>query len=123
MSDTLPVYRPVRSGEYLLSERGTGSRDVAIVVDGNFSAGTVLGQIVSRNVMTAWDPAGTDGSETATAILYGPARAAALPVKATITARAAEVNGRILQWRAGVTTEQQKAAFAQLGVVGIEVRL
>lgn len=123
MSDTLSSYRPVRNGEYLLSERGTGSREVAVIVDGNFVPGTVLGQIVARNVMTAWNPAGSDGSQTATAILYGRAMASGMPVKATITARGAEVNGQILQWRAGVTADQQATAFAQLGAVGIEIRL
>jgi hypothetical protein len=115
---------PVRPGEYLVSEHdGSFSRDVAVIAAGaNLVPGTVLGKVTASGKLTILAPGASDGSQTAVAVLYGPANAAAADVKQTITARSSEVNGLVLTWPAGITNNQQTAAITQLASVGILVR-
>lgn len=114
---------PIRPGEYLVSEHdGSFSREVAVISGANLVAGTVLGKVTASGKLVILAPGAGDGSQTAAAILYGPANAAAADVKQTITARSSEVNGLVLTWPAGITNNQQTTAIANLAAVGIIVR-
>lgn len=66
--------------------------------------------------------AATDGSQRAAGVLYDTARAASADVKATAHVRDCEVNGLVLTWPAGITTDQKAAAVAELAALGIIVR-
>lgn len=122
MSGSATSIRPYRGGEYVLSDRGNLSRDVVVVVGGNFVAGTVLGRISSSGSFTQLNPSASDGSETAAALLYGPTAAAGAPVRATAHVRSTEVNGGLLVWPDGISPAQQTAAIAQLAALAIVVR-
>jgi hypothetical protein len=67
-----------------------------------------------------FDPAGTDGSEVARAILYeGRDASGSDDVRCVITARDTEVQADMLVWIAGVTSAQKSAALASLAASGI----
>lgn len=68
------------------------------------------------------DPAASDGSQHAAAVLFAPARAALAEVEATVHARAAEVNGLVLIWPDGITADQKAAAIADLAAADVIVR-
>lgn len=70
-----------------------------------------------------YDPTASDGSEKAKAILYEGCDATSADVRRTITARDSEVHAAVLEWGAGVTTDQHKtAALADLAAFGIIAR-
>jgi hypothetical protein len=71
---------------------------------------------------TEHNPAGTDGSQNASAILYAAADGSAADVAVTVTARNAEVNKGELVWKSGITDDQKAAAVAQLAAFGILCR-
>ena len=87
-----------RAGEFVLSEgNGRISRDVAIIAAGAaLGAGTVLGQITANSKLAAYDPAATDGTETAVAILYADVDAESADAEGVIIARSAEVKASML---------------------------
>lgn len=68
------------------------------------------------------DPAGTDGRQTAAAVLYGLARAAAADCAATAIVRQAEVKLATLVWPSGIADAAKTAAIAALGGAGILCR-
>ena len=68
------------------------------------------------------NPAATDGSQVAAAILYEATLASAGDVAKTVSRRAMEANGLVLTWPSGMNAAQQAAAIAQLGERGIIVR-
>lgn len=69
-----------------------------------------------------FNPAGTDGSQTATGILYASTNAASADKRAVAVRRAAEVNSRLLTWKSGATTAQKALAQQQLAANGITFR-
>ncbi|MFP5515462.1 MAG: head decoration protein [Alphaproteobacteria bacterium] len=69
-----------------------------------------------------WNPANTDGSETAVAVLYAEVDATAGAQRGVGFVRDAEVNGQILTFFTGATDNQKAAAAAQLAASGIIVR-
>lgn len=70
-----------------------------------------------------YNPSATDGSENASAILYGTVDSTNGTVSGAAVTRQAEVNVSELVWGAGVTTTpQQTAALAQLQLLGIVAR-
>ena len=134
MTTSYPVLsESMHTAEYLVSEApGSASRDVAVIGGSvNLVPGTVLGKITSSGQMVMMNPAASDGSQNAAAILYEFAPIANLntanninnaTVTRTITSREAEVNGLLLTWAAAITTNQQNAAIAQLAALNIIVR-
>lgn len=71
----------------------------------------------------AFDPAGTDGSETVLAIAcYGTTTGIGESKKITVIAREAEVNGKMLNLPNGVTAAQTAKAYADLRKQQIIVR-
>jgi hypothetical protein len=134
MTTSYPVISEnMHIAEYLVSEApGSASRDVGVIGGAvNLVPGTVLGKITSSGQMVILNPAASDGSQNAAAILYEYAPIANLntanninnaTVNRTMTVREAEVNGLLLTWPAGITTNQQAAAMAQLAAQDIIVR-
>jgi hypothetical protein len=108
---------------FLLSEaEGTLSRDAGMLDAGTLESGTVLGQITATGHYVQLDPAATDGSETASTILYAHADASAAAVPVAVVSRLAEVRGEALIWPAGIDTTHHAAAVAQLAAHFLIVR-
>ena len=103
---------------FLVSEaNGYQSREVGILDQSPdiYMPATVLGFVAATKRFKRFDPAGTDGSQNAVAILANRADARDAPARETIIARMAEVNGLMLRWPTGITVAQRNAAVAQLG--------
>lgn len=66
-----------------------------------------------------YNPANTDGSEKAVAVLFGAVDASAADQPCAIIARDAEVNSAELQWFTGATSNQKTTGLADLAAVGI----
>lgn len=69
-----------------------------------------------------YNPTGTDGSQTATGILYGPANATSADVRAVAYKRDCEHNGNQIVWKSGATTAQKAKGTADLKRRGIIIR-
>lgn len=114
-----------RTAHYLVSEaNGFRSREVGMIASGSgkVEPGAVLGRITASKKLVPFNPAATDGSQNAVAILYEGCDATSADVRRTITARDAEVQAAVLVWANGVTDSQKTAALAQLAVLGIAAR-
>ena len=71
----------------------------------------------------AFDPAGSDGSETVRGVaLYGAATAVGESIKITAIVRDAEINGHCLALPDGITAAQTAQAYADLSNLDIIVR-
>jgi len=105
-----------RNGEVLLSEaNGVLSREVITIASGqNLQAGTVLGQVTASGEYVALNPAASDGSQKAAAVLLYDIDASAASAKATALVRLAEVASDLLVWPAGITAAQISTALGQL---------
>ena len=66
-----------------------------------------------------YDPANTDGSQTAVAVLFAAVDAATADRPGVAIVRDAEVNAAELSWFANATADQKAAGLAQLAVAGI----
>ena len=112
------------AGEHLISEAsGTRSRDAVTILSGQtLVAGTVLGRVTASGKYAAHDPAASDGTQAAAAVLYAAVDASAGDVGGTITARDAEVDSASLTWAAGISVPNKSAAIAALAALGIIVR-
>jgi hypothetical protein len=70
-----------------------------------------------------YDPAGIDGRQNASAVLYEGCDATSADVRRVVSARDTQVEAAALQWGSGVTTDNQKnIALAALAVHGIIAR-
>lgn len=117
-----------RNWEFLVSENnGDFSREQIVLNSGqNLRSGTVLGRITATGRFTILNPAQTDGSQNAAAIL-GPATDATAGNTRTAgivggPGVSVEVNSRLLVWPGGITGPQQTAAIAALLALGIKTR-
>ena len=102
--------------EVLLSEaNGALSRDVVTISVGqNLQTGAVLGKVTASGEYVALNPAATDGSETAAAILLYATDASSAAAKATAITRLAEVAADLMVWPTGITQAQKDTAIGQL---------
>lgn len=100
------------------------SREAATVAAGqNLTIGTVLGRATADGKLSALDPAATDGTETAAAVLATDTDATLIDRDDAIAiVRHAIVARGALTWPAGITAPQKAAAEAQLVALGILVR-
>ena len=122
MPDT--VTAPIRTGEYIVGEEPDyRSRDVAIISGGDYAPGTVLGKITGSGKLTQVNPSASDGSQSAVAVLYQAAKASAADVRRTVHSRDCSVNGNLLIYPAGATTNQKQTIVNQLTALGIIVRV
>ena len=112
------------TGEGLLSEaEGTRSREnITIAAGANLVPGQVLGKITASGKYKMHDPAASDGSQAAAAILYADAAAAAADVKGVAIVRDAEWNGATLTWISGISGGNKTAGIAALAALGIILR-
>lgn len=100
------------------------SREAVTVAAGqNLALGTVLGEKTADGKFHALDPAATDGTEVAAAVLAVDTDATLIDRDdAVVVARHAIVARGALIWPAGITAAQKAAAEAQLAALGILVR-
>lgn len=114
------------AAEGLLSEANFHrSRDNITVASGagKLSAGTVLGKLTTGGKYTPSPATGSDGSQTAVAVLLYPVDATSADVVVAAITRDAEWNGKTLAYEATVNDDTKKAAkHTQLAAVGIVVR-
>lgn len=103
------------------------TREVVTIATGGanpvLQPGTVLGKITATGKYAAHDPAATDGTETAVAVLWGKADATAADVSAVALLRGpAIVNANDLVFAGTPTQPEIDAAHAALAAAGILVR-
>lgn len=112
------------TAEYIASEaNGTRSRDVVTLITGqNLAPGAVLGKITASGKYTAVDPAASDGSQTAAAVLFDPVDASAADKPAVVTLRDTEVKAVALVWPSGISGPDKTTALGQLASLGILAR-
>jgi hypothetical protein len=115
------------TGQFLISEAaGTRSRDeVTVTVPANttYGAGYVLGKLSATGKHVPYDNAGSDGSESAAAILYEEAvndTDASVDLKKTVINCDAEVHKDDLQW--DDEDNDSTAGITDLLALGIKVR-
>ncbi|AZO67688.1 head decoration protein [Mesorhizobium sp. M6A.T.Cr.TU.016.01.1.1] len=70
----------------------------------------------------ALDPAGVDGSQVASAVLFGNVDATLADKNAVVSVRETEVNGEEITWPEGISGGAKTAAIAALAANGIIVR-
>ncbi|MGF7176989.1 head decoration protein [Azospirillum doebereinerae] len=115
----------MHAGEFLVSEaNGRLSRATITVASGagKLQAGTVLATLTAGGKHVPYDNAGTDGSETAAAILYAGVDATAADVKATGIVRLAEVAAEALVWADGLDAAGKTAGLADLAAAFVIAR-
>lgn len=112
-----------RTGEYLLSEGNGGiSRETVTITGGTYTAGQVLGKVSASGKYTAHDPAATNGSQHASAVLYNDVDASTADTEGVVTARLAEVTGAVLIWKGGIADAEKVTAISKLAEKHIIVR-
>ncbi|MGF6978956.1 hypothetical protein QFZ94_007471 [Paraburkholderia sp. JPY465] len=119
-----PLNEQWHDGGFIVSEaNGHQSRDQVTLTGGVLVlAGTVLGKVTTSGSLAPLNPAGSDGSQTAAAILHGTRDATQGDRQATVIDRNAEVNASELIWPSGATPAQITTATQQLLAVGIILR-
>lgn len=117
------------AAEFIISEaNGHRSRANVTILGGSggagvLPAGTVLGKLTSGGKYVASPATGSNGSQTAFAVLINAVDASDGDVEAAVIARDAEVNGKLLSFASSVDDDDKEAAKAtQLAAVGIIVR-
>ena len=99
------------------------TREVVTVAAGDMNPGTVLGKITASGKYAAHDPAATDGTETAVAVLWAKVAATGGDVDAVALVRGpAIVNRHDLAFTGTPTQPEIDAAHAALLAAGILVR-
>lgn len=114
------------AGEHLMWEADTDyCREKVTVVSGagKLAAGTVLGKITTGGKYQPSPATGSDGSQTAVAVLLYPVDATSADVDAVISARLSRLNAKVLTYAASVDDDTKKnAKIAQLAAVGLIAR-
>ena len=121
------LYENPHDGNFILSEDDEGrlSRDNIVIASGagKLKPGTVLGKLTASGKFAPSPETGTNGSETAVAILVGSIDATSADVIAVAVMRHAEVNRYGLFYDATVDDDAKKSGkWDQLRAAGIVVR-
>ena len=101
------------------------SRDTAIINSGagKLASGTVLAKLTATGKYVPAAAAGSDGSQTAAAVLVFPVDATSADAKAVIVSRRATVSHAGLTYGASINDATKRAAAnGQLAAAGIVVR-
>jgi len=99
------------------------TRETITVAAGPLTPGTVLGKITASGKYAAHDPAATDGTETAVAVLWGKADASAGDAPGVALVRGpAIVNRHDLVFAGSPSDPEIAAAHTALVAAGILVR-
>lgn len=111
------------AGEFMVSEaNGTRSRDAGVLASGeDLVAGTVVGKVAASGKFAQHDPSASDGSESASAILFAGVDASTADAPCVVIARDAEVNGGEIVWPDGIAAQDKTDGIAFLATVGIKV--
>lgn len=117
-------------GEFIIHEPSPDiSREtvtVTVAASTKLEPGHVLGQLSADSKYVEYDNAGTDGSESAAAILYTECDnsddATTTDFTATVVKRLACVRKGDLQWNSGVDSAGKTAAYADLAALFIIAR-
>ena len=121
----MPVFEQSRAttAHYIVSEAANiyRSREQVIIASGSgvLKAGAILGKVTASGKYAPVNPAASNGTQTAAAILFEGCDATAEDVRRTITARDTEVHADVLIWPAGTTDPQKTTAMGQLASSGI----
>lgn len=123
----MPVLNgPTVTSDWLKYEAGSYySRDTAIIASGAgvLKTGTVLGKLSASGKYVPAAASGSDGSQTAVAVLISPVDATSADAKAVIVARHAIVSHNGLAYGATINDSTKRAAAnGQLAAAGILVR-
>ncbi|MEY9404431.1 hypothetical protein ABIF66_004285 [Bradyrhizobium japonicum] len=122
----MPTFNEGRHpAEFLLSEaNGQRSRgNITIGQNQTSVPGSVLGQITASGQYIAHDPAAADGSQVAAAVaLYGAVTGAGATAAISAIVREAEVNGKTLTTKTGLTAPQLAQISTDLAGKQIIVR-
>ena len=114
------------SAHYIVSEAANiyRSREMGTIAAGSgvLNAGAVLGMATATGAYGPFNPAATDGTQTAAAILWEGCDATDAAVRRTLTVRDTEVHADVLEWADGVTDAQKSTALASLEDQGIIAR-
>lgn len=119
--------QPKHIGDLLVREvPGLSKERVMLAAGAAYAFGTVLATAgaayAEGATFEALDPAATDGTEKAFAVLAEAVDATAAAAPGVAIARSAVVNVEELVWPAGITAPQKAAAIAQLEARGIVAR-
>lgn len=101
------------------------SRDTAIIASGSgkLASGTVLAKVAATGKFVPAAASGSDGSQTAAAILVFPVDATSADAKAVVVSRRATVSHAGLIYGATINDATKRAAAnGQLAAAGIIVR-
>ncbi|MGX1323256.1 hypothetical protein AB7M17_006709 [Bradyrhizobium sp. USDA 377] len=122
----MPTFNEGRHpAEFLLSEaNGQRSRgNITIAQNQTVVPGQVLGKVTASGQYVMHDPAAADGSQTAAAVaLYGAVTGAGVTAAISAIVREAEVNGKTLTYKSGLTTPQIAQIAVDLAAIQILVR-
>ncbi len=88
---------------------------------GNHVSGTVVGVVTATGIKVQLAPAGSDGSQTAAAVLFGDLDASAGDEPGVFVEHGV-VMDMYLTWPDGITANEKAAAVAQLKAAGIYVK-
>ncbi|KMO20647.1 head decoration protein [Methylobacterium platani] len=114
------------ASDWLKHEDGSyRSRDTAVIASGSgkLASGTVLGKVAATGKYVPAAASGSDGSQTAVAVLLFPVDATSADAKAVIVSRHAIASHAGLTYGATINDATKRAAAnAQLNAVGIIVR-
>lgn len=114
------------AGEHLMWEADTDyCREKVTVVSGAgvLAAGTVLGKITTGGKYQPSPATGSDGSQTAVAVLLYPVDATSADADAVISARLSRLNAKVLTYASSVDDDAKKTAkITQLAAVGLIAR-
>ena len=98
-------------------------RSTVILASGNLQPGTILGKITASGKYAAHDPAASNGTQTAAAILWDSVDARGGDTNAVVLIRGpAIVNRHEIVWPDGATEAQITAATTALAALGIILR-
>lgn len=123
----MPTYTEGRhTGEFLLSEANFHrAKDNIVVASGSgiLAPGTVLAKVTVGGKYVPAAATGSDGSQTAVAVLWSAVDATSADVPVAAVTRDAEVKGPALIYGSTVNDDTKKlAARTQLAAVGIITR-
>lgn len=109
------------AGGFIVSEaNGTRSRaNIMLLAGAAYAAGAVLARITSSGKFKNYTPGASDGSQTASAILWDAVDATAADARGVAVVRDAEINSSDLSWASGVDASEQSVAIGSLANVGI----
>lgn len=119
------TWNPRRSGCYLGESAAINIINEEIIFTapaGNYDAGLVLGQITASEKFVPHNPAASDGSQNAAAILFHPIVSTGADVTTAATRNGpATISGPYLTFTAGISAANRTAAIKALRARGMKV--